>query len=97
MMAATHASAEFRVSSSVGKGFDQAAGPTLVARDAAGSDYDRFAAENARLRRELDRLEQENDDLRKSADIWIRLYERQLARAKTLADLLARCTAALPR
>jgi hypothetical protein len=49
--------------------------------------------ENARLRRELDRLREENDDLRKSADIWIRLYERQLARAKTLADLLARCGA----
>jgi hypothetical protein len=49
--------------------------------------------ENARLRRELDRLQEENDDLRKSADIWIRLYERQLARAKMLADLLARYAA----
>jgi hypothetical protein len=52
-----------------------------------------FDHENARLRRELERLQQENDDLRKSADIWIRLYERQLARAKTLADSLARCAA----
>ncbi len=50
--------------------------------------------ENTRLRRELERLQQENDDLRKSADIWIRLYERQLGRAKTLAELLARCAAA---
>jgi hypothetical protein len=74
MMAATRASAEFRVRS-VGQNVDH---------------------ENARLRRELEQLQQENDDLRKSADIWIRLYERQLARAKTLAELLARC-AALPR
>ena len=92
-MAAVHrASAEFRVSS-VGKGFDQAAGPAPAARD-AGFDRDRSAAEAARLRRELERLQQENDDLRKSADIWIRLYERQLERAKHLTDLLARCPAA---
>jgi hypothetical protein len=56
-----------------------------------------FDHENARLQREVERLQQENDDLRQSADIWIRLYERQLARAKTLAELLSRCTAALPR
>ena len=90
MMAATRASTEFRVSPSG----DQAAGPALPARNAPGFDRDRFAAEFARLRRELDRLQQENDDLRKSADIWIRLYERQLDRAKQLADLLAQCTTA---
>ncbi len=96
MAAVTRASVEFRVSS-VGKGFDQAAGPAPAARDAAGFDRDRFGAEAARLRRELDRLQQENDDLRKSADIWIRLYERQLDRARHLTDLLARCEAPLPR
>ena len=58
---------------------------------------DRYSAEHARLRREIERLRQENDDLRKSADIWIRLYERQLERAKHLAGLLARSAGALPR
>jgi hypothetical protein len=38
-------------------------------------------AENARLAEEIKRLRDENQDLRDSAAIWIRLYERQLCRA----------------
>ena len=38
-------------------------------------------AENARLAEEIKRLRDENQDLRDSAAIWIRLYERQLGRA----------------
>ncbi len=38
-------------------------------------------AENARLAEEIQRLRDENQDLRDSAAIWIRLYERQLGRA----------------
>jgi len=38
-------------------------------------------ADNARLAAEVRRLHQENQDLKKAAELWIRLYERQLARA----------------
>ena len=38
-------------------------------------------ADNARLAAEVRRLQEENQDLRDAANIWIRLYERQLARA----------------
>ena len=58
----SQASANVRVSSIGG---DQGAGLSLVARDTAGSDRDRHAAENARLRREIEQLQQENEDLRK--------------------------------
>lgn len=37
--------------------------------------------ENTRLAAEICRLQEENQDLRDAAEIWIRLYERQLARA----------------
>jgi hypothetical protein len=92
----SQASANVRVSS-IGSGIDQGAGLSLVARDAAGSDRDRPTAENARLRREIERLQQENEDLRKSAEIWIRLYEKQLARARCALDLLAHCRRSVPR
>lgn len=38
-------------------------------------------ADNARLATEVRRLREENQDLKKAAELWIRLYERQLARA----------------
>jgi hypothetical protein len=38
----------------------------------------------ARLIEECRRLRSDNDDLRGSAEIWIRMYERQLERANTL-------------
>ena len=38
----------------------------------------------ARLIDECRRLRSDNDDLRGSAEIWIRLYEQQLERANTL-------------
>lgn len=44
----------------------------------------------ARLIDECRRLRAENDDLRASAEIWIRWYERQLARANRLEQLLER-------
>ena len=38
-------------------------------------------ADNARLAAEIRRLREENQDLTRAAELWIRLYERQLARA----------------
>jgi hypothetical protein len=40
-----------------------------------------------RLVAEIDRLRQENADLREAAALWIRLYENQLARANFAAEL----------
>jgi hypothetical protein len=47
---------------------------------------------------EMQRLSEENDALRKSAEIWIRMYEAQLARADRMAAELnlARTTARAP-
>ena len=44
--------------------------------------------ENARLRTEIQRLRQDNDDLRASAQWWIRLYESALQRANSLEEWL---------
>jgi len=85
-MAVTHAPAELIVSS-IGNGIDRTVRWTVARRDAAASDRDLLAGENARLRREIDRLQQENDDLRASAEIWIRMYERQLTRANFATGL----------
>lgn len=41
----------------------------------------RLAVENARLAQENARLAEENSALREAADLWIRLYEKQLERA----------------
>ena len=38
-------------------------------------------ADNARLAAEIRRLREEIQDLTRAAELWIRLYERQLARA----------------
>jgi hypothetical protein len=55
-------------------------------RTRAGVDEEmravRLARENIRLLEENDRLRRENADLAASAEIWIRLYEAALARAK---------------
>jgi hypothetical protein len=95
-MVITHAPAELIVSS-IGNGIDRTVRWTVAARDAVASEGDRLAAENARLHREMERLQQDNCDLRASAEIWIRLYEKQLSRANHATLRLAQCTAALPR
>jgi hypothetical protein len=43
-------------------------------------EIQRLVMENARLAVELERLRGLHDDLRGSAEIWIRLYEAQLGR-----------------
>ena len=46
-----------------------------------------LARENMRLLEENERLRQENADLAGSAEMWIRLYEAALARAKQPSPL----------
>ena len=48
----------------------------------------RLNHENARLHRELERMRAQHEDLTRSAELWIRLYERQLqlASARTAAS-----------
>jgi hypothetical protein len=49
--------------------------------DALRRQREWLAEENVRLKMELARLTEENDALRFSAEVWIRVYERQLTRA----------------
>jgi hypothetical protein len=53
---------------------------------ACGREILRLNAEIAALREELDRERTLNEDLGRSATMWIRLYEEQLARASALAQ-----------
>lgn len=68
----------------------------------AFGDSDRFhqereelAAAIQRLTKEVERLRDENQSLRESAEIWIRMYENQLSRANRASELLAHCAQAL--
>lgn len=64
-------------------------------------EIQRLTIENARLTGELERLRAAHDDLRGSAEVWIRLYEAQLQRTRTLEQSRqeqkeeARCQAAI--
>lgn len=51
----------------------------------------RLKSDNEHLHDELDRLRAEHEDLRKSAEIWIRLYESQVALAATRAGAGVTC------
>jgi hypothetical protein len=53
---------------------------------ACGREILRLNAELAVLREELDRERALNEDLSRSAAMWIRLYEEQLTRAAALAQ-----------
>jgi hypothetical protein len=53
---------------------------------ACGREILRLSSENAPLRNELAREQALNEDLCRSAAIWIHLYEEQLARANALAQ-----------
>jgi hypothetical protein len=66
--------------------FDQAKRPPGAARDPVRPDrtyLDRLEEERVRLAMEVARLTEENEALRGSAEIWIRMYEHQLARANS--------------
>lgn len=51
----------------------------------------RLKSENEHLVDELDRLRVEHEDLRKSAEIWIRLYETQLELSLKRHGMAAPC------
>ena len=65
---------------------EQATGLPLEAQDSLRRQLADVDAENARLATEIRRLQEENQDLRDAAEIWIRLYERQLTRANEAVD-----------
>ena len=59
----------------------QSTGLPLSEQDRVRRGLADLDADNARLATEVQRLQEENQDLRNAAELWIRLYERQLARA----------------
>jgi hypothetical protein len=77
--------------SSITTRLEQALGLTLAESDRVHAERERLREETVRLARELNRLAQENDALRESAEIWIRMYENQLARANEAVRALAAC------
>jgi hypothetical protein len=60
---------------------EQAVACALAESDCLRRDRERLADETVRLSTEIARLADENEDLRASAELWIWLYEIQLARA----------------
>jgi hypothetical protein len=60
---------------------EQAVWKALAESDLLRRERERLAKELVRLNTEVVRLTGENDDLRASAELWIWLYESQLARA----------------
>ena len=56
-------------------------GERALTRDCLQREHDRLREESGLLTIEVERLKEENEALRKSAEIWIRMYERQLERA----------------
>lgn len=63
---------------------------------ACGREILRLNAEIAALREELERERTLNEDLSRSATMWIRLYEDQLARANGLAHASAQAEGLKP-
>jgi hypothetical protein len=64
---------------------------TLADNDRLRQEKEQLSGESVRLSTELARLKDENDDLRASAELWIWLYEVQLARAnKAVGELKTR-------
>lgn len=72
---------------------EKAVWAALSESDRLRRERERLAGESVRLSTELARLRDENEDLRASAELWIWLYEVQLARAneavRELKDRLA--------
>jgi hypothetical protein len=65
----------------------QATGLTLDEQGSLRRELAALDGDNARLASEVRRLQEENQDLRDAANLWIRLYERQLARANEAVQL----------
>jgi hypothetical protein len=67
----------------------QAIGSALAESDRLRRERERLAGESVRLNTELARRAEENENLRASAELWIWLYEHQLARANKAVRALA--------
>ena len=68
----------------------QPVGMALGEVDRLQQELESLSEETLALRMEIARLIQDNQDLRESAKIWIRLYDAQLARAnRAVAELAA--------
>ena len=72
---------DFRIHLSMKSRLERAIALALEERDRLRREREWLGEENRRLMAEVSRLAQENEALRGSAEIWIRMYERQLARA----------------
>jgi hypothetical protein len=96
-MRVTQSAVDTRITSSVRARLEQAVGLALAERARLRRECEDVGAETARLGTEIERLRQENAALRASAEIWIRMYESQLARANRASELLADCAGALSR
>jgi hypothetical protein len=88
-MRVTQSAVDIRLTSSMRARLEQAVGPALAERARLRRACEDFGAENARLGTDIERLRQENEALRASAEIWIRMYEKQLARANRASEMLA--------
>jgi hypothetical protein len=75
-----------RVPPSMTARLEQALELAFTEGDRLRRERDLLADENLRLKMELERVLQEKDALRESAEIWIRLYESQLERANRAAQ-----------
>ncbi len=60
---------------------EQAIGLPSAEHEHLRRELARLDGDNTRQAAEIRRLREENQDLKKAAELWIRLYERQLARA----------------
>jgi hypothetical protein len=96
-MPLTQSAVEIRVASSMRARFEHAVGQAFREREHLRRECEDIRAENARLADELERSRDENLALRESAEIWIRMYENQLARANRASELLAQCAGTVSR
>ena len=71
-----------------------AVGLAFAERDHLRERATSLSKEVGRLTDEIERLRQENHDLREAAAIWIRMYEKQLSRANQATRLLGAETTA---
>jgi hypothetical protein len=72
---------DYRIHLSMKSRLERAIALALEERDRLRREREWIREENRRLTMEVARLAQENEALRGSAEIWIRMYEQTLARA----------------
>ena len=81
MRAGLWASATTRRRKSAKGDLEQAVWKALAESDRLRRERERLGEESVRLNTEVARLADENEELRAAAELWLWLYETQLARA----------------